>query len=184
MLSILDYEFSDCGSNPREAFLYHSYFRSSQGPYMHDCLHVCFCPRHEANSFCLKLLYHCFLGCSRIRCAFEEQFGRQLCNIASAGNRARVTSMATMYSTTRPLMHGRSEEDELHLPENHPSFGFASLITFCFSSISARTLTRLKRFSISPSPPEGGDRETLFDFSLSPLPLPLPFLPPPSPYPF
>ena len=27
------------------------------------------------------------------------------CEIASAGNRTRVTSMATMYSTTRPLMH-------------------------------------------------------------------------------
>ena len=26
---------------------------------------------------------------------------------ASAGNRARVTSMATMYSTTRPLMQAR-----------------------------------------------------------------------------
>ena len=32
----------------------------------------------------------------------ENDMGKQ--SIASAGNRTRVTSMATMYSTTRPLM--------------------------------------------------------------------------------
>ena len=36
-------------------------------------------------------------------CVFDRLLSNKH-NIASAGNRARVTSMATMYSTTRPLM--------------------------------------------------------------------------------
>ena len=37
------------------------------------------------------------------RCILDRMLSRKQ-KIASAGNRARVTSMATMYSTTRPLM--------------------------------------------------------------------------------
>ena len=44
-----------------------------------------------------------FLGCACILCS-QLQPHAPLHNCASAGNRTRVTSMATMYSTTRPLM--------------------------------------------------------------------------------
>ena len=36
--------------------------------------------------------------------AVARHTGERKCKNASAGNRTRVTSMATMYSTTRPLM--------------------------------------------------------------------------------
>ena len=42
---------------------------------------------------------------SKTKDTCQEQCGRQtMTSNASAGNRTRVTSMATMYSTTRPLM--------------------------------------------------------------------------------
>lgn len=53
-------------------------------------------------------------GCLRPCPAGSGAFARLPCarawskQTASAGNRTRVTSMATMYSTTRPLMHSAS----------------------------------------------------------------------------
>ena len=47
-------------------------------------------------------------------CRFVDSLKARKLN-ASAGNRTRVTSMATMYSTTRPLMHGSSISCRLQL---------------------------------------------------------------------
>ena len=44
----------------------------------------------------------CVLTC--VRTAGDDERRKSVSKSASAGNRTRVTSMATMYSTTRPLM--------------------------------------------------------------------------------
>jgi hypothetical protein len=81
--------------------------QSPSPPYLRWTWH-----RYSGTTACnLRKFARCRAVCARpappsryVRIAAQAWRGRATLQSASAGNRTRVTSMATMYSTTRPLM--------------------------------------------------------------------------------